>query len=242
MNNSLFLGDIKIDNLPTAKKITAITNDGKIKILHLRSGEVLARGSEIFLDTVYAFNIETKARGDDEKALINIVNCQSDVLKVDAPKVRVDSCYSNEVDIKSTIEALLKNLHGNTKFNSSGKVFNTVGFAGTFNGKIHSHKTMLHFAELTGDSSIELSHPDGYIRAGFANEIIKESTNLHIISNCQILTKSREFVVCQKAEDRFEVIRNNDPDSDSTLKMTVTNAKEFQLIKQSWIDSITFDF
>ncbi|KAG5668101.1 hypothetical protein PVAND_016055 [Polypedilum vanderplanki] len=99
---------------------------------------------------------------------------------------------------------------------------------------------LLHFAEISGDNKVEIIHPASYVRAGFANEIVKESTNLHIISNCLIATKSREFIVCQKAEDKYEVIRNN-PDSDSTLKMIVTSGKEFQLIKQSWIDSIRFE-
>ncbi|KAG5668098.1 hypothetical protein PVAND_016052 [Polypedilum vanderplanki] len=233
-------GDIKVDNIPHAKKISLNTNGGKVKLMHLRSGEINAIGTNIFMDTVYAYSVDAKAKGDEEKSLINISGCQSDNIKLDGPKIKIDSCYANNVDIKSTQEALLKNLHGNCKFNCSGKVFNTVGFTGTFDGKLNTERNMLHFAEISGDNKVEIIHPASYVRAGFANEIVKESTNLHIISNCLIATKSREFIVCQKAEDKYEVIRNN-PDSDSTLKMIVTSGKEFQLIKQSWIDSIRFE-
>lgn len=229
-------GDIKVHNLPTAKSISAITKDGKIKLLHCRSEDVYATANNITAETVYAYNINLKAEDT-----VNIQTCQSDILKVESSKLKLDSCYSNMVNIKTSNEALLKNLHGNCIFDSSGKIFNTVGFAGTMNGKLKTEKTMLHFVECVGDSVVEIDHEEGLIRAGFANEIVKESTNIHIESNCEIKTKSKEFIVCQKSINKFEVIRDN-PNSDSTLKMIVKSGKELQLVKQSWIDSITFDY
>lgn len=234
------LGDFKFDNLPKVKKIAANTNDGKIKIQHSRCEEVTANGSDIMVDTLYAFDVDLKALTNYETSLINISKCQCDKISAEAAKVRIDSCYTNDNYIKSYYEALLKNLHGNSRFDAAGFVFNTVGFSGTFNGKIKTERTMLHFAELSGDSNVEISHPSGLIRAGFANEIVKNTTNLRIRSNCPILTKSKEFIVCQKAENRFEVVRENE-NSDSTLCLTVEQGKELQLIKQSWIDSITFE-
>lgn len=176
-----------------------------------------------------------------ETSLINILKCQSDKITAEGAKIKIDCCYTNEIFIKSYVEALLKNLHGNAKFECLGAVFNTVGFSGTFNGKLKTERTMLHFAELSGDSKVIISNPAGFVRAGFANDIVKNSTNLHIKSNCPILTKSKDFIICQKSEKMFEVIKENE-NSDSTLTMIVEEGKELQLIKQSWIDSITFEF
>jgi hypothetical protein len=211
-----------------------------VKILHSRCGEINATGTEITLEAVYAYSIDAKSKGEEERSIINASNCQIDNLSLDAAKVRIDSCYTNKTFIKSTYEALLKNLHGNCTFDCSGSVFNTVGFSGTFNGKLHTERNMLHFAEITGDNNVEITHPESYVQAGFTNEIVKESSDLHIISNCPITTKSREFVVCQKSEERYDVIKKN-PESDSTLKMVVKHAKKFTLIKQSWIDSIRLE-
>lgn len=199
------------------------------------------KGSDILVDTLYAYDVDLKALTNYETSLINILKCQCDKINAEAAKVRIDSCYTNDIYIKSYVEALLKNLHGNSRFDASGYVFNTVGFSGTFNGKLTTEKTMLHFAELSGDSNVHISNPNALIRAGFANEIVKNTTNLRIKSNCPIHTKSKEFIVCQKSEKMFEVIREN-AGSDSTLNMVVEEGKELQLIKQSWIDSITFEF
>ncbi|KAL7021745.1 hypothetical protein ACKWTF_012005 [Chironomus riparius] len=234
-------GDFKFDNLPKVNRISAVTNDGKIKIQHSRCEEVAVKASDITIDTLYAYDIDLKAMTNAETSLINIVKCQSDQMRAEAPKVRIDSCYTNKIYIKSYVEALLKNLHGDSVFDCTGHVFNTVGFSGTFNGRIATERTMLHFAELSRDSKVVISHKDGMIRAGFANDIVKNSTNLHIRSCCPIQTKSKEFIVCQKSEKLFEVIRVNE-NSDSTLKMIIEDGKELQLIKQSWIDSITFEF
>lgn len=152
----------------------------------------------------------------------------------------MDSCYTNNVNVRTSQECLLKNLHGNAKAISSGEVFNTVGFTGTLNAEITCKSTMLHFAQLMDENNITINHQEGFVRAGFANEIVKETTDLVIQSSCPIQTKSKEFVVCHKAENEYEIIRKN-PHSDSSLKMDI-KAKEVHIIKQSWIDSIKFDY
>lgn len=153
----------------------------------------------------------------------------------------MDSCYTNNLEVKSNFQCLLKNLHGNAKVTASGEVFNTVGFSGTINADVSCLSSMLHFAQLVDENYIKLNHPEGFVRAGFANEIVKETTDLHIKSTCPIQTKSKEFVVCHRAENDYEIVRKN-PESDSSLKMDILKAKEVHLIKQSWIDSIKFDF
>jgi hypothetical protein len=100
---------------------------------------------------------------------------------------------------------------------------------------------MLHFATLSGENRISIDHPEATVRAGFANEIVKETTDLHIKSNCLIKTKSKEFVVCHRAENDYEIIRKN-PESDSSLRMDIKNAKDVNIIKQSWIDSLKFEY
>jgi hypothetical protein len=239
--NANVRGDIKIDNIPNLKSVDLMTRKGKAKVQNCRCQNINMKATNAIADFIYAYSLNIEAKGNGEESTASVQKCQADYVKISAPRVKIDTCYAQKIDVESTNEALLKTLQANGRFNCSGKVFNTVSFAGTMNANLLTLHTMLHFVELNGDSIVKLTHPEGLIRAGFANEIVKETTNLHILSNCEIKTKSKEFVVCQKAENVFEVIREN-AGSDSTLKMIIENGKEFQLIKQSWIDSLNLEF
>lgn len=231
-------GQIKIDNIPTAKIVKASTAEGRVKLSCLRAERCEIIAPYIEAENVYSFYLDVKSQTPNE-GKIKLDNCQADKIKAEAKSVHIHSCYATRSDIRTTDQSLLKNLHTRATIVASGEVLNTVGFAGSINAQVKCEHVMLHFAELVDNNHIEIDHPEAKIRAGFANEIIKESTNLHIFSNCPIETKSKEFVVCQRAENEFEVIRKN-PNAESSLKMNVKRAKEFNLIKQSWIDSIKF--
>lgn len=231
-------GQIKIDNIPTSKIIHASTTEGRVKLSGLRSEKCVATAHNITLEGVYSHIIDLKSPKVDAGTIL-IESCQADSLKAEARSVKMQSCYAKTVDIRTTHESLLKNLHAKANIVAAGEVLNTVGFSGSMNAKVNCEHAMLHFAELSGHSDIEIDHPTGIVRAGFANEIVKEATNLHISSTCPIQTKSKEFVVCHKSENEFDVIRRN-PDADSSLNMNIKRAKEVHLMKQSWIDSVKF--
>lgn len=231
-------GQIKIDNIPTAKTIYASTTEGQVKLTGLRTENCEVIAHNIIAEGVYAHKIDFKSPKADSGTIF-MESCQADSLKAVARSVKIQSLYANTVDITTTHESLLKNLHARANVVASGEVLNTVGFSGTLNAKVNCEHTMLHFAELSGHSNIEIDHPEGKVRAGFANEIVKESTNLHISSTCPIETKSKEFVVCHKSENEYDVIRRN-PDAESSLNMNIKRAKAVHIIKQSWIDSVKF--
>lgn len=231
-------GQIKIDNIPTAKIIHASTTEGRVKLSSIRAEKVEAIAHNIAANAVYALKMDFKSPQATSGSIL-IESCQADNLKAEARSVKIQSCYANSVDIRTTHESLLKNLHAKANIVAAGEVLNTVGFSGTMNANIQCEHTMLHFAELSGHSNIEIDHPKGNVRAGFANEIVKESTNLHISSTCPINSQSKEFVVCHSSENEYDVIRRN-PEAESSLNMKIKRAKQVNLIKQSWIDSISF--
>jgi hypothetical protein len=240
INAKVQKGDIKIDNVPTATKIVTLAEDGMVRLKGIRANSVDVNANKILMQEVYAVDINLKEFEKDKGYLI-IEQCQANNIRAIGENVNVQSVYANNIEVQTTEDSLLKNLHGNAVVYATGAVLNTVGFSGTLNAVSKCKKTMLHFAELHNDSNVKIDHPEGDIQLGFTNQVATETTDIHIHSLCPIATKSKEFVVCQRAESEFEVIRKN-ADADSTLKIEVKSGKEVKMIKQSWIESINFDF
>lgn len=240
INAKVQKGDIKIENIPTALKINASSEEGLVRLRGVRANEVSVKANKIMMQEVYAVDMDLK-EFEKDKGYTIIEQCQANNIRAIAENVNVQSVYTHNIEVHTTEDSLLKNLSGNAVIYASGEVLNAVSFSGTMNAVSKCKKTMLHFVELHYDSKVQIDNPEGDTQLGFTSDVATETTDIHIHSFCPIASKSKEFVVCQRAENEFEVIRKN-AEADSTLKIEVKNGKEVKLIKQSWIESIKFDF
>lgn len=159
-------------------------------------------------------------------------------MEVQARSIKVGSCYNHTINITTTDETELKNLHGNLSVKSRGKVFKLSGFAGNLQAQLENEEIEFQLSELTGHSKISSTNPKAKINLGLADDVVK-STNFKITANCQTESYVPELIVCNKKKNSFEIKREN-PVRKSQLQVSVKNGKSLELSSMSWIDFLKF--